>query len=77
MSTHLSILNKTLTASLSIVSTSCIDASGRPSSNNPFFKLLAIAELVLNASEPPLNIQAFPDLRHKAAASAVTFGLDS
>jgi hypothetical protein len=26
------------------------------------------------ASEPPLRIEQFPDLRHKAATSAVTFG---
>jgi hypothetical protein len=29
----------------------------------------------LNASEPPLNIEQLPDLIHKAATSAVTFGL--
>ena len=29
----------------------------------------------LNASEPPLNIEQLPDFRHKAATSAVTFGL--
>jgi hypothetical protein len=29
----------------------------------------------LNASDPPLKIEQFPDLRHKAATSAVTFGL--
>ena len=29
----------------------------------------------LKASEPPLKIAQFPDLRHKAETSAVTFGL--
>ena len=29
----------------------------------------------LKASEPPLKIEQLPDLRHRAATSAVTFGL--
>jgi len=28
------------------------------------------------ASEPPLKIHAFPDFKQRAAASAVTLGLD-
>ena len=57
--------------------TSCIEASGKPSLTIPFFKLLAITVFDLKASDPPLKIQELPDLRHKAAASAVTLGLDS
>ena len=36
-----------------------------------------MARLVRSASEPPRSNTALPDLRHSAAASAVTFGRDS
>ena len=36
---------------------------------------LAKSLLELKASDPPLSIEQLPDLRHKAATSAVTFGL--
>jgi len=35
---------------------------------------LQIAVDVLKLSDPHLRITAFPDIRHNAAASAVTFG---
>ena len=38
-------------------------------------KRVAKSLFELNASDPPLNIEQLPDLRHKAATSAVTFGL--
>ena len=43
----------------------------------PSCKQFQIILLDRIASDPPLNRQAFPDLRQSAAASAVTFGLDS
>ena len=36
---------------------------------------LAKSLFELNASEPPRNIEQLPDLRHRAATSAVTLGL--
>jgi len=38
-------------------------------------KRLAKILLEFNASEPPLKIEQFPDFKHNAATSAVTFGL--
>ena len=44
-----------------------------------FFKLslkkLANNLFELKASDPPLKIEQLPDFKHKAATSAVTFGL--
>ena len=37
----------------------------------------AIAWFEWNASDPPRSTVALPDFRHRAAASAVTFGRDS
>ena len=43
---------------------------------NPDIETGELAKILFEfmASEPPLRIEQFPDLRHKAATSAVTFG---
>ena len=40
----------------------------------PLIKQLCIARLEKKLSVPPLRITAFPDFKHNAPASAVTFG---
>ena len=46
-----------------------------PQTSKDFLNKLEIILLVLNASDPPLKITAFPDLKHRLATSEVTFGL--
>jgi len=64
-------------AARSVVRTSETAARGRPIVSSAPTNTSAIAVFVCSDSEPPLRIAALPDLRHSAAASAVTFGRDS
>ena len=54
-----------------------IELESNPVSLKASLIILIMQRLVLKHSEPPLRIVAFPDFRHKTAASEVTFGLDS
>ena len=65
------------TAARSVVSSTCTASAGNPASASPAWMHAAIAVLEWNASEPPRRMQALPDFRHSAAASAVTLGRDS
>ena len=62
------------TSARSVVWTSCTAASGSPAASSPARMQRAIAWLLCRASLPPRRMAALPDLRHKAAASAVTLG---
>ena len=59
------------------VGTACMAASGRPASRSPSCRHARIARDEKKLSEPPRRIAALPALRHRAPASAVTFGRDS
>ncbi len=65
------------TAARSVVSTTCTAVCGSPASASPAAMACAMARLEWMASEPPRRMQALPDFRHSAAASAVTLGRDS
>ena len=63
------------TAARSVVATSCTACSGRPACAQALAHAARRSPRLLRiASEPPRRIVALPDLRHSAAASAVTFG---
>ena len=65
------------TAARSVVSITCTASAGKPASSKPLEIHKANAWLESMASEPPRKIVAFPDFKHKLAASIVTFGRDS
>ncbi|MCY1438948.1 hypothetical protein D9M71_551660 [compost metagenome] len=76
-STNSGMLISAPTASRSVVSTTCTTAAGKPASARPRWMQAAMARLEWMASEPPRRMVALPDLRHRLAASMVTFGRDS
>jgi hypothetical protein len=73
-STYSGMATRWLTASRSVVSTTCTAVSGSPAAASPSRTQAAIAWLARRASLPPRRIAALPDFRHSAAASAVTLG---
>ena len=77
MSTYSRMVMSSPTAARSGVATSCTADCGSPAAFNPACTHLAITPFEASASEPPRRMQALPDLRQRAAASAVTFGRDS
>jgi hypothetical protein len=62
------------TAPRSRVGTSWIAAAGRPASSSPSTRQAWMAAELRCVSEPPRRITALPAFRHRAPASAVTFG---
>ena len=64
-------------ASRSVRSITDTASAGRSARVIDSRRIREIAVLEKIASEPPLRMTAFPDLMQSAAASAVTFGLDS
>jgi len=63
------------TAFLSLLFTNCIKFGSKLFFFSASLNKLAKILFVLKASEPPLKITAFPDLKHKLETSDVTFGL--
>ena len=68
-------LNISDTASLEVVGTNWITSAGNPEDCRPLTRQLWIAFDEWELSDPPLRITAFPDLKHRPPASAVTLGL--
>ena len=68
---------KRVVVSRSVVSISWIAFSQTPQSFSAFCNTDTIAMLEWIASLPPFKIAAFPVLKHRPNASAVTFGRDS
>ena len=61
----------------SVLGTRETASSGSPAPASAPRRIPAIATFERIASDPPRRITAFPDLTHRAAASAVTLGRDS
>ena len=71
------ILISSFALSLEVSVTRQMQFSSSPAFFNAPRRALTMAFEEFIASLPPLRIQAFPDLIHRAAASEVTFGLAS